>query len=465
VPISKRGIVLLLSLVFGGVTTLRADSSEQQQFLKWAKSAAIPLAASSAPEQLHDLDALGEMIGDATVVAVSEGVHAGAEPLEFRNRLFQYLVQRKGFTAIAIESGIVESRAVHDYVLGARGELGAALSNGLSWTFDRLPQNEALVRWVAEYNARPEVTRKLNFYGFDVPGSPGNPMANRGTDVALLEVLAYLDRVDSPAAAAFRSRLGGLLSRVRFDPVRADSPSYHTLTSSERDTITAVVADLVALIERKEAVYVAASSASDYEWAHRAAIGARQVDGWLRHIPLGWQPSTVRESWFSPATDVRDRGQADNVDWVVRQEGAGGKILLFAARYHLSMASLVARSPEPGSAAGSRQEVAGTYLHRRFGSHLFTIGNLISRGSIGCAGFSMTLPTASSETLDGLASHLDMPRFLLDLRRAPPAVSTWLNLERPLGLDLSMPVGRAYDALVYFDAVRPACDEASSARK
>lgn len=463
--ISKYRAVLLLSLVFGGVTTLRADSNGQEEFLAWARSAAIPLAAGSPPDQWHDLDALGEMIGDATVVALSEGVHAGAEPLEFRNRLFQYLVRRKGFTAIAIESGIVESRAVHEYVLHPRGELQAALSQGLTWTFDRLPQNEALVRWMAEYNAKREVTRKLNFYGFDVPGSPGNPAANRGTDAALLEVLAYLNRVDPAQAATFRARLGSLLSRIRFDPTQADGRGYHTLTSSERDTITAAVADLTALIERKEAVYVAASSASDYEWAHRAVIGARQVDGWLRHIPVGWKPSNGRQPWHSPALDVRDRGQADNVDWIVQQEGAGGKILLFASRYHVSTASIARRGSDSDAAAGMRQEVAGTYLRRRLGSRLFTIGNLIARGSIGCAGITMTLATASRETLDGLASHVSMPWFLLDLRRAPPAVATWLNEERPLGRDLSMPVGRAYDVIVYFDAVTPACDEAHRARR
>jgi len=454
VPISNYQLVLLLSLTVG---VARADSNDQAKFLTWAKSAAVPLVAHSPQDHGRDLDAVGEMIGDASIVALSEGVHAGAEPLEFRNRLFQYLVRHKGFTAIAIESGIVESRGVHDYVLDARGELTTVLANGLTWTFDRLPQNEALVRWMAEYNADPKVTRKLNFYGFDVPGSPGNPMANRGTDSALLEVLAYLDRVDSSAATAFRARLNALLPRVRFDSLRVDAPSYHTLTSPERDTVTAAVAELVALIERKEAVYVAASSVSDYEWAHRAVIGARQVDGWLRHIPIGWKPSNVREPWFSPATDVRDRGQADNVDWVVGQEGEGGKILVFAARYHISTASLTTLGPD--AAASTRQEVAGTYMRRRLGSRLFTLGNLIGRGSIGCAGFSMTLPPASRETLDGLASDVGMPWFTLDLRRAPPAVASWLNIERPLGMDLSMPVGRAFDALVYFDSVRPACSE------
>ena len=59
------------------------------------------------------------MIGDKPLVALSEGIHFAAEPLEFRNRVLQYPVERKGFTAIAIESGVVEGRVVYDYVHGA----------------------------------------------------------------------------------------------------------------------------------------------------------------------------------------------------------------------------------------------------------------------------------------------------------------------------------------------------------
>jgi erythromycin esterase len=395
------------------------------------------------------------MIGSATVVALSEGVHAGAEPLEFRNRLFQDLVLRHGFTAIAIESGITEGRVVHDYVLDGKGDLEKVLANGLTWTFDHLPQNEALVRWIRAYNQDPAHGRKLDFYGFDVPGSPGNPMANRAPRTALDEVLGYLGRVDSAAAGRWHRLLDPLLPNVRLDPRPVgDSAQYSRLAQPERDAITAAIADLAALIERQEARYIAASSPAEYRWAVRNVIGARQVDTWLRHVPIGWQPSQGM-TFFGPATDVRDRGQADNLAWIVEQEGAGGKVLVFASRYHVSTAPV--RTVMGGGVAN---QVMGTYLRRRVGNRLVTIGNLIAKGAYGCAGFSAPLDPTTPRSLEGLLSTLGTPSFVLDLRPAPPTVRSWLDQEHQLGDGsgaFQLEVGKAFDLLFYLDQVNPAC--------
>ncbi len=180
------------------------------------------------------------MIASATVVAVTEGTHGAAEPLEFRNRLLQYLVEKHGFTAIAIESGLVEGRTVHDYVRGGAGDLSTVLSRGITWSFDELPVNRSLVSWLRQYNADARHARKINFYGFDVPGSPGNPYVNRGPDTALTEALQYLMRVDRTAAANFQRRLERLIKNIRFDPaLTPEGPTYERLAQAERDALTA----------------------------------------------------------------------------------------------------------------------------------------------------------------------------------------------------------------------------------
>lgn len=453
-------ISLGISSSLGSVCTARAGDDA---FRAWASSALVPLSTVKPGAPWDDLAPLGKMIGDARIVALSEGVHAGAEPLDFRNRVFQYLVREKGFTAIAIESGIVEGRTVHDYVRDGRGELPEVLAQGLTWTFDKLPQNEALVRWIREYNADAGHTKKINFYGFDVPGSPGNPAANRGTETALTEVLKYVSRVDSEAGAAFHARLDALLPSVKFDPRSAEKPGYPKLTQAERDTVSAGIADLVTLLERREAPYIAASSAADYQWAHRAAIGARQIDGWLRQIPLNWKASDSLAAFFAAATDVRDRGQADNIDWVMKQEGASGKLLVFASRYHLSAVPLrTSRKPDQ---AGPWQEVAGTYLRRRYGSQFVNVGNLILEGSLGCAGFWMDLQRAGKGSIDGIAGELGKPLFLLDTRAAPESAAGWLAREHQFGeaQTITAQAGRAYDIFFYMDRVSAACSRGSSA--
>jgi erythromycin esterase len=428
----------------------------------WVRNCALPLMADlgNGREGWQPFDA---MVGDASVVALSEGVHLGAEPLEFRNRILQHLVEKKGFTAIAIESGIVESRVVHDYVMGSPDELASTVASGFSWTFDALPQNTALVRWLRAYNADPRHSRKVNFYGFDVPGSPGNPHARRGVDTALVEALRYLAIVDEPAADELQQRLAPFMRRLRFDFTRhQDAPGYDTLSQFQRDTLTAGINNLIALLERHETTYIAADGLRNYAWGHRAAMGARQVDTWLRQIPLGWQPAngavqfpSEQTRFVSRATDVRDRAQADNLEWVIREEGDSGKLLVFAHAYHISTAPVHA-----AWMGADERPVMGTYLRASLRSDLVTIGNLIGGGSVGCAGDFEQLKPAPRGSLEDLFHRTGSPAFLLDLRTAPPLVAGWFDHPREIGhgLDiLRVPVRRAFDIIFYLDRVSSAC--------
>lgn len=452
--------------------TIRNTHDESHRFVDWAQRSAVPLVTVMSGAGSDDLRPLGDMIADAPIVALTEAVHGGAEPLEFRNRLCEYLVEEKGFTAIAIESGLVESRSVYDYVRGGGGELSEVMAQGISWTFDQLPQNYALAEWLATHNSKRTTQRKVNFYGFDVPGSPGNPHANRGVETALIAAWHFLARVDTSAADWFGSRLRPLLTCLRFDPHHEPAVrGYDNLAKADRDELTATIADMLALLERRERQYIQQVGVEEYEWGYRAAIGARQVDAWLRNVPIGWQPVSAPvqvvtdDLQFWPAAgQVRDRAQADNLEWIVRREGPLGKVLVFAHRYHLSTepvrANWVADQP---------QDVMGTYLKRRFGDRLVTIGNLIGRGEIESAGercgdgMTRQLGPSPAGSVEVLSGNVGYPMFLLDLRRAPAPLSEWLARVQPLGRGtpglgedvLEVPVGRAFDLLFYIDTVTP----------
>ena len=447
---------------------MTSEVSARDTFRIWAKSALWPLSAGEGSGYAIDLERFGAAIGDASIVALTEGVHGAAEPLEFRNRAFRYLVENKGFTAIAIESGAVEGRLVHDYVRGGPGDLSGVLARGISWSMDQLPQNRELIRWLRDHNARASSGATVNFYGFDVSGNQGDVPGNRGMDTALRTALEYLDHVDPSTGGRFHSRLDSLLPTVRFDLNRSkDSVGYDTLTSAQRDSLTSGIADLVSLFERCEAQYSGLSNTTDYQWAMRAAISARQIDAWLRCVPIDWQPlgepftsfPNEQIGFFSVAHDVRDRAQADNLEWIIEQEGAAGKILLFAHRFHLSASPVDANgwfSRRPGTIP---QQPAGTYLSRRHGRKVITIGNFIAAGNLHCAEFRHTLPRAPQDSLDGLFSELGCSQFLLDLRQAPVSTRRWLDQQHLLGQDpLRLAPGSAYDVVLFFDTVSPAAN-------
>src|SRR3569833_790876 len=111
---SLQTVVTLSVVMLGPVPcTAQNDSTaarDRSAVLQWARSSLSLLSSVFPGVSWGVLVPLLRMIGDAPLVATSEAVHMGAEPLEFRNRLFQYLVEKKRFTAIALESGIVDGR-------------------------------------------------------------------------------------------------------------------------------------------------------------------------------------------------------------------------------------------------------------------------------------------------------------------------------------------------------------------
>src|ERR1044072_6320256 len=90
--------VVMLSVVMLGPMPCTAQNNatadrDRSAVLQWARSSLSPLSTVNPEAPWSDLDPLLRMIGDAPLVATSEVVHMGAEPLEFRNRLFPYLVE------------------------------------------------------------------------------------------------------------------------------------------------------------------------------------------------------------------------------------------------------------------------------------------------------------------------------------------------------------------------------------
>ena len=257
----------------------------------------------------------GEMIGDAKIVGLSEGQHAAAEPLIFRNRLFKHLVEQLGFKTIAIESGIVESRVLNDYVTQGKGEFDAVLGQGFSNGFDTFRQNGELIRWMRDYNARlPRGCGQGANLRSRCSGKPRQLRCRARTRHRPPIRTGIPPRGGPPGSGATAASGRGV------SPVLKGINGYGELKEAERDALTAAIADLVSLMERQRFAYIERSSKDDFDWAERAAIGARQTDTWFRRMPAGWKLEDGL-AWTRYAMQVRDRAMADNLEWVRSQTG------------------------------------------------------------------------------------------------------------------------------------------------
>ncbi|MCW5556584.1 MAG: erythromycin esterase family protein [Verrucomicrobiae bacterium] len=332
----------------------------REPFARPATVPVLPLRSVEPGTDRADLAPLRTIIGNARVVALGQpalGVH---EPLSFRNRLLEYLVEELGFTAIAVESAFPESRRLADYVAGGPGTAEEILTETRTWWHEPLEENLQLVRWLRAHNTDPSRKHPVRFYAIDL--SYTGPWGSRPTPAALDSALAYLGRVDPASAHALGAVFEPWLSRLANPMV--------SWTRPEQDACTAAVDDLVALLERERVAYLAAAPAADYEWAHRAALVAQQADRMFRVAPTDPPGERVPPSAWR-MVNARDTAMAENVLWALGQEGPAGRVLVVTHYLHAQSAPTMGG---PWDAFERMPTAMGQFLRASLGDDLVVIG-------------------------------------------------------------------------------------------
>ncbi len=147
-----------------------------------------------------DYDGLLELIGEASVVLIGEASHGTHEFYRERARITRRLIEEKGFGAVAVEADWPDAYRVNRYVRGAAEDADAeeALRG-----FRRFPtwmwrNAEVLdfLGWLRAHNDRQRAAGATGFYGLDL----------YSLYASVAEVIAYLERLDPPAAERARER-------------------------------------------------------------------------------------------------------------------------------------------------------------------------------------------------------------------------------------------------------------------
>jgi erythromycin esterase len=405
-------------------------------FVNWAKSRAVPLA--DFPKDRASTNAVRDLVGSARVVALGEPAHGAHEPLAFRNQLFAYLVEKLGFTAIALETGLSEARRANDFVLGGSGDAREVASRAFTWGFGEYSANVELLRWMRQYNAASR-SRKIRFYGIDLSGaSDGNFTTAR---VALDDAFAYLERVASDASRRARADLEPFSSRFT-------RQKYLDLAPAEKTQLRAAIARLIALFQRERPGLVGASSADDFAWAERSAVLAGQLEELFRLWPADMPVDSVSAE-FQEAAAARDTAMADNVRWAIGREGPAGRMLVYAHNAHVMSAKL-----QGGIWSVYQQPPAamGQHLRAALAKDLVIIGTVSARDDAG-----LPQATANRTSLEDALARVGAAPFLLDLRDArdidelAPWLSGLQSMRANFTTQMLVSPQDAFDALVFVD--------------
>jgi len=298
----------------------------------WILHEAIPFSVDSSETFNASVDRVIASLDDSVeLLGFGEALHGSEDILILRNRLFQRLVEKHGYSAIAIESSFPRAHIVNEYITGrSPASYEAVQDTGFSHGFGRLDANRELVEWMRKYNADPSHRVKLQFYGFD---SPTEMTCTDSPGQVLHFVLDYLASIDSASGQEHRERIDPLLGQDADweNPAAMMDPTKSVGLSPAATALRIETEDLISELCARRPELVAKSDKNRYLEAMHYATVARQL--------LNYHAALARKSEpgkrIVEGLGIRDVMMADNLAYTVSRERGRGKVLVFAHNSHL----------------------------------------------------------------------------------------------------------------------------------
>ncbi len=328
---------------------------------------AVSAAAVDAPDGIPPAEVLDALIGDARIVLIGESSHGTHEFYAARAEITKWLIEHKGFTAVAAEADWPDAYRVNRYVRGQGDDVSA---EGALSGFERFPgwmwRNDVVrdfVTWLREHNGRA-TEHRVGFYGLDLYS------LHRSMD----EVITYLEGVDPAAAARARARY------ACFDHATADdgqaygyAAAFGAGPSCEREAVAQLVEvhrDAISYLRHDGLV-----AEDELFCAQQNAQTVRNAEEYYRAMFSGRVTS-----W-----NLRDRHMAQTLDALLshldRHRGIGGqpaRIVVWAHNSHVGDA----RATEVGA---DGQLTLGQLVRQRHGADSRLIGFSTYRGTVTAA--------------------------------------------------------------------------------
>lgn len=359
-----------------------------------------------------DLEPLLRRIGDARVVLLGEATHGTSEFYRMRERISRELIERKGFTFIAIEGDWPDAARIDHYIRHADYPASewTAFARFPTWMWRNREVRE-FVDWLRKRNAHRETGKRIAFHGLDL----------YSLYTSIQSVLAYLDDVDPQTAQVARQRYGCLT------PWQADPATYGhaTLTGAYQTCEHEVVSMLTELLEKHRRY-----AEHDGERFLDAVQNAKLVASAEQYYRIMYYGS--RASW-----NLRDTHMFGTMQNLLHFHGPESKAIVWAHNSHV------------GDSAATEMSARGEYnighlCREEFGEACYSIGFGTNSGTVAAASDwdgpmeIKTVRPALAQSYERLCHDSGIARFLLPLRKTKAAelisALSKPRLERAIGV-------------------------------
>lgn len=404
------------------------------------RRAAEPLPALDDP----DFAAAFDRFGDARVVLLGEASHGTSEFYRARAAITRRLIERHGFSIVAVEADWPDAAAIDRHVrqFPHQPMETAPFTRFPAWMW-RNKDVDDFVAFLRDHNAQRPAGDRVGFYGLDLYNMTGSMAA----------VLGYLDRVDPEAAEIARSRYACLEPWSR-EPAAYGRAALTRGYAMCEAPVTRILVDLL----RKELDYIPHDGESFFDATQNAHLVA-DAERYYRAMYYG-----SHESW-----NLRDQHMFDTLQRILDWAGPNKKAIVWAHNSHIGDA----RFTEMGTERGELN--IGQLCSQSFGRDAALIGFGTHGGTVAAASDwdapmeIKTVRPSRPDSYEDLCHQVGEGRFLLDLR---PGQDEELRralaeprLERYIGVIYRPDTERwshysfsslpdQYDAFVWFDKTK-----------
>ena len=305
---------------------LKFEELQAHREIKEVQAEMKPLSAEYIPENI-------------SILSIGEAAHGCKEMQELKLSVFKEMVEKRGFTAFALEADYGECAEINRYIQGGEGSAEEMVQK-FAFPIYHTKEMAELISWMREWNASAPEEKKVRFYGFDMQDPEGS--------YAFLKEYSLSHKLTSEEE--FSKNL---------DCIKGENFSLNEKNAGE------VIAFLDSLKEKaekspEEAEKEKRNTANEQEGTDKQAFKENQ--DFLMEL------NTVRqaaETWLSKENSsvLRDRDMEENVKKIleIEQKIGSGKLVISAHDGHIQKENPIYNS-------------MGVLLTKDFGEAYYAIG-------------------------------------------------------------------------------------------
>ena len=319
-------LIICILFYFG---KLKLEELQAHREIKAVQTEMKPLSAEYIPENI-------------SILSIGEAAHGCKEMQELKFSVFKEMVEKRGFTAFALEADYGECAEINRYIQGGEGSAEEMVQK-FAFPIYHTKEMAELISWMREWNESAPEEKKVRFYGFDMQDPEGS--------YAFLKEYSLSHNLTSEEE--FSKNL---------DCIKGENFSLNEKNAGE------VIAFLDSLKEKAEKRNTADEQEAKEKQASKDNQGGIDKQAFKENQDFLMELNTVRqaaETWLSKedSSVLRDRDMEENVKKIleIEQKIGSGKLVISAHDGHIQKENPIYNS-------------MGVLLTKDFGEAYYAIG-------------------------------------------------------------------------------------------